>query len=164
MKNTITQSELKEILNYSPETGVFTWLVSAGTKKAGDIAGTISSEGYIHISINSKKYSAHRLAFLYMTGSIPEKQIDHICGIRTDNRWDQLREATQNENQKNTNRRKDNSTGFKGVGFHKASKKFRARAALNGITYELGLFVSAIQASEAYKAFARLHHGDFYHD
>lgn len=160
----ITQDELKQVLNYSPETGIFTWLISVGTKKAGDVAGSINSEGYLAISINSKKYLAHRLAFLYMAGSMPKKQIDHIFGIKTDNRWNQLREATQNENQKNKDVQKNNSTGFKGVGFHKASNKFRARAALNGITYELGLFVTAIQASEAYKAFARLHHGNFYHE
>jgi len=76
----ITQAGLKELLNYNPETGDFAWVKS---KKP---AGGISSYGYRRIIIDGKEHKAHRLAWLYTHGVFPEDQIDHINGVRHDNR------------------------------------------------------------------------------
>ena len=91
----ITQSELKELLNYDPATGVFTWLVSRGRVKASSVAGHVHSRGYIVIMVDGRRHLAHRLAFVYMTGTFPDDQVDHINEIKADNRWINLREATR---------------------------------------------------------------------
>lgn len=159
----ISQEELKRRLNYDAETGVFTWLNHNGGRiKSGDIAGGIDGKGYAHIRINNKRPKAHRLAWLYMTGSFPYKQIDHINGIKTDNRFCNLRLATQSENKINTPLYKNNSSGFKGVYFHKASGKWNVQIRLNGKNKNLGYFDSPEVASNIYISCAKLHHGEFY--
>ena len=75
----ITQSELKNILHYNQDTGVFTWI------KNSIVAGTVEKKGYIAIKINRKSYKAHRLAWLYIYGNFPKEQIDHLNGIKNDN-------------------------------------------------------------------------------
>lgn len=119
----ITQSELKELLHYDPETGVFTWLISVSNVKTGAIARDYS-HGYLRVSIKGKRYYGHRLAWLYMTGEWPKHQIDHINHVRCDNRFKNLRCATNSENHKNTPRRKDNKTGITGVSWEKAHKRW----------------------------------------
>lgn len=111
----LTQERLKELLHYEPETGVFTWLVKpANWIKAGTVAGTIHARGYIYIKSNGKKYAAHRLAFLYMEGSFPEDQVDHINRERADNRWVNLRHADAYLNANNKTR-KVGITGLRGI-------------------------------------------------
>ena len=100
--NNITQEYLKSILSYDPETGLFTWLVQKGARAlVGSIAGTIRNNGYLKINIDKQLYYAHRLAHLYMTGEWPKNHIDHINGIKNDNHWCNLREATYSQNNKN---------------------------------------------------------------
>ena len=112
----ITQSEVKELLDYSSEIGVFVWLSDRGRlAKKGDVAGHRHADGYTRIKIKGKLYSAHRLAWFYVCGVWPKHQVDHINHIRGDNRWVNLREATHQENQKNATIRKDNSSGITGV-------------------------------------------------
>lgn len=115
----ITQTELKNIINYNPETGQFTWLVSCGSVKKGDKAKVNHSEGYITIVIAKKKYKAHRLAYFYMTGKMPSNDMDHLNGNRADNRWSNLRAATRKENAKNKRLRKDSKSGVHGVTLQK---------------------------------------------
>ena len=125
----ITQSQLKELLHYDPETGVFTRLKSTTSNaRICDIAGYKKQDGYLLIGINIKQYFAHRLAFLYMTGKFPQKQIDHINTIRDDNRWSNLREANNQQNSYNQTKYKNNKSGFKGVCWHKNKKKWQARS------------------------------------
>src|SRR5690349_15052213 len=93
-KASLTQQYLKEILHYDPETGVFIWYTSRGHCKAGNVAGSLNL-GYILIGICNFKYQAHRLAWLYMTGEWPTFEIDHKNGVSSDNRWENLREATR---------------------------------------------------------------------
>ena len=76
----LTQERLKELLHYDPETGVFTWLESAGKKMNGRIAGTHASKNYISIGVSHKRYLAHRLAWLYVYGKFPDGILDHLHG------------------------------------------------------------------------------------
>ena len=82
----ISQSELKKLLHYNPETGSFMWIVNGLNRRAGREAGNVCpSHGYVRIGINRKLYKAHHLAYLYMTGELVES-VDHRNGIRHDNR------------------------------------------------------------------------------
>jgi hypothetical protein len=101
MKNKLTQERLKEVLRYDPETGDFTWKVNCRKRTIGDIAGTSKSNRYVRIGIDQNRYFAHRLAFLYQEGYLPEYSVDHINGKIDDNRWINLRHATQSCNLQN---------------------------------------------------------------
>lgn len=115
----LTQERLKELFEYRPETGEFIRKVSRGRGKAGSVAGTSDKDGYIIIGIDRERYKAHRLAFLYMDGKIPE-EVDHKNRITWDNRWDNLRDTTSSEN--NKNRTTYSNSGYLGVSWHKAAK------------------------------------------
>lgn len=158
----LTQEELKTQLHYNPETGIFTRKIPKQSIKVGASAGCLNG-GYIQISVLNKKYAAHRLAWLYMTGDWPIDQIDHINGIRDDNRLCNLRECSQSENMMNIPKNKSNKSGIKGVFFDSHAKKWRASCRLDGKKVFLGSFVSPELAGIAYKNFAKLHHGDFYY-
>lgn len=140
----LTQEELMKLLHYEPSTGIFTWKFNGVNVKKGQEAGTIS-DGYYSISIKRKKYFAHRLAFLYMLGEMPS-QVDHINGLMWDNKWSNLRPATRNTNNHNSKLRIDNTSGVKGVCFHKASGKYRAKVMLNNKDIDLGLFETIAEA------------------
>jgi HNH endonuclease len=140
-------------IQYNAENGSFVWLVSLrGHTKAGNKAGSISSStGYIEIGIGGRKYGAHRLAWLLSYGEWPENEVDHINGIRTDNRLSNLRSATSGENKQNQRQpHKDSLTGYLGVS--KNGKRFSARIQLNGKFVYVGTFDTAEQASNAYLA------------
>ena len=147
----LTQERLQELLSYDPDTGIFTNLKSRGTAKIGSVAGTKNSIGYVCIQIDSKKYLAHRLAWLYVHGNFPEKYLDHMNEIRDDNRIINLRLATNQENQHNrSSAKQDGTSGYLGVGWHKQHGKWIARIQLNGRRKHLGLFNTAEEASKAY--------------
>jgi hypothetical protein len=153
----LTQERLHELLSYNPDTGIFTNLTQRkGSSKKGTVAGSKHSSGYIHITIDSKKYRAHRLAWLYVHGNFPEKYLDHINEIKDDNRLVNLRLATKQENGHNmSSPHIDNTSGFIGVSWYKKAKKWVARIAINGRQKHLGVFDTAEQASEAYLAAKR---------
>ena len=112
----LTAEELRKLLHYDPHTGVFTWLVSLNSRaQAGGVIGSLDGRGYVQVQINKHAYKLHRLAWLYMTGDWPSRQIDHINRIRTDNRWCNIREATGSENQQNRGVQKNNTSGVRGV-------------------------------------------------
>lgn len=125
-KELITAIKLREILKYTPETGVFIWKVSASNCiKSGDVAGT-QINGYCYIRVLGRKYAAHRLAWLYVYGEWPIQQIDHINRNRSDNRICNLRTATVAENAQNTSLPDRNTSGHKGVSWNKSVQKWRA--------------------------------------
>ena len=112
----ITQERLKELLHYDPETGIFTRLwCKYSPQLIGKEAGNVDSIGYISVSVDSKNYRAHRLAFLYMEGAMPPDQVDHINRIRTDNRWRNLRHSDYELNNRNQNLFSTNTSGITGV-------------------------------------------------
>lgn len=142
----LTQKQLKSLLSYNKDTGIFTWLnCNSGSVKKGDTAGNINHYGYMRIgtTINGKvkRYLAHRLAWLYVHGSLPRNQIDHINHDRLDNRIINLREATHEENQRNKTMQLNNKSGVTGVSFHKPTSKWRSHIQVNGKSIHLGLFI-----------------------
>lgn len=151
MPKPITQEYIKSILHYDPDTGIFRWAVNKGSKaQVGYIAGSKDSRGSMQIRINGTKMSSHRLAWLYMKGEWPEKQIDHINCNPADNRWANLREATQSQNQGNRGANKNNKLGTKGVYFKKTHNKYAASIRTNGKLKFLGHYDSPEQAHGVY--------------
>lgn len=143
MKTSITQSRLKELLDYNPETGCFTWLVSRQCVQKGDPAGSLhKAKGYIFIRADLARYAAHRLAWLYVYGEWPKKEIDHINGVRSDNRIENLRDVTHAMNL--LNQVSATGTTFRPNGSWEASSKS------HGKTTYLGRFKTFEQANSAY--------------
>ena len=160
-RRVINQAELKERLDYCPETGVFTRRTNSGRWKVGQRAGAINAAGYVTISIDGKAYYGHRLAWLWVNGEAPRHEVDHIDGNPTNNRIFNLREATSSQNSQNTRRRSDNTHG-KGVVFHHHKRKpYQARIGLNGSTRSLGYFPTAEEARRAYQDAAASFFGEF---
>lgn len=159
----VTFERLIELLHYCPKTGVFTHKRRASSRAPlGSQAGYIDkSTGYIRIGIDDGEYYAHRLVWLYMTRTWPEHQIDHRNRIRHDNRWRNLRNATQNQNKKNQSKRSDTSSKYIGVTWHKGANKWMAQIVANGKRYYLGLHMSELAAFQAYKNASVMLHGDF---
>lgn len=157
----LTQSELKKLLSYDPETGIFTWLAG---QRVGKIAGTPTSKGYFRIKINRKDYKAHRLAWLYFYGKFPNDALDHINGIKTDNMVSNLRECNATENNWNTGIGRTNTSGAKGVSWHKRDSEWQAQISINGKRTHLGNFATIALASAVYEAKARELRGKFYRE
>ncbi|WVS23993.1 hypothetical protein QkW1_70 [Ralstonia phage QkW1] len=152
----LTQQRLKELLNYDPETGEFTWRFNRKGVLAGCRAGTISY-GYVSIRIDGVRLMAHRLAWLYMTGKWPADVIDHINLDKADNRFFNLHEATIQQNL--VNQRGRSVSGLKGV--VKVKGRWRAVIHRDGKTRHIGYFDTAEGAHEAYAAEANKLHGEF---
>jgi hypothetical protein len=156
----LTHEQLKELLHYDPETGVFTTRVARGNLSVDRKAGC-KSRGYIQLRIADRIYRAHRLAWFYVHGSWPDSEIDHINLVTSDNRIANLREATRKQNTTNTPARRNNRCGKKGVTFAKHAGKWRARIVHNGRPEHLGYFTDIEAAHAAYAAAARVHFGEF---
>lgn len=146
----LNQDELKSILEYNPNTGIFVWKISSGTAKRGTVAGYDTQHGYFAISYKGKKYLSHRLAWLYMTGRFPKDCIDHINGNGHDNRFSNLREATFSQNQLNRKLSKSNKSGLTGASWNSSHKKWCAFIRIEGKNKNLGSFNSAEEAHHAY--------------
>ncbi len=157
-EHNLTLDRLREVLHYDPETGIWTWLVTLSSRNpAGNLAcKTKHDTGYHRVSIDGHRYKAHRLAWLYMTGEWPKNQIDHKNIIRHDNRWENLREANQQQNSANMIRGTSNS-GLKGV--FKKKNRYLAHITVNYKSIYLGTFQSKEEAAEAYRAAAETNFG-----
>lgn len=154
----LTQERLKELLDYDPETGVFVWKINKGRIKAGTPTGYRHSGGYLRIKINYVHYFAHRLAWLYMYGYWPKHEIDHINRIRNDNRINNLRAVTRQENRLNTSKSVANTSGYVGVTWHKQNRYWAAQITIRGKHMHLGGFDTPEEAHLVYaKAKEELH-------
>jgi hypothetical protein len=159
---TLTPSRLREVVHYDPSSGVFVWLIApAGRFRVGGVAGSRHSQGYRKIMIDRHSYLAHRLAWLWMTGKWPVAQIDHINLDKNDNHWSNLRLATNSQNCANRNAQRNNTSGFKGVYWHKLGRKWAAQIWVFGECIYLGLFDTAEEAHAAYNVSALKYFGEF---
>jgi len=140
----ITQSELKSELNYNPKTGKFYWIKPGKGRRKNGVAGGLNN-GYICISWKGKKYQAHRLAWLYIHGYLPENDIDHINRDRTDNRLTNIREASRSCNLRNRGNFKNNKSGVKGV-FYNQYSSFEVMIKINGKKINIGSFGDLTEA------------------
>jgi hypothetical protein len=162
MTSMLTSACLKTYLHYCPETGLFTWLRKISQNAKGSVAGTTTYQGYVAIAIAGKKYLAHRLAWLYMTGEMPSDLLDHINGIKNDNRIANLRPANKILNGQNMPRLKSNNTsGYTGVVKCSRSSKWIAQINVNRQCKVIGRYATAEEASEAYLSYKKIHHEYF---
>jgi len=133
----ITYKRLHELLDYVPFTGYFYWKISKqGITK--DLAGTINKRGYTSIGIDGKYYYAHRLAWFWVYGYMPENGIDHIKKIKYFNRIRNLREVSVQCNNRNCGNFAHNVSGVKGVSWAKNENKWRANIKINSKSKHLG--------------------------
>lgn len=148
----VTQKDLKRLFSYDCDTGLFTRLVAAGSAgKVGDIAGGERDNGYLVVWINYKSYLVHRLVWLYVHGSMPEKNIDHINHDRKDNRIVNLRDVDQSINARNRNR-KLSKHGVIGLSLCKRTGKFCVYITIEGKNKWLGRHLSFFDAVCARKS------------
>jgi hypothetical protein len=156
----LTQARLQELVTYDADTGLFEWSHPPKNHPSlkAYIAGGIST-GYVLIKIDGRKYKAHRLAWLYVHGEWPSMDVDHINGCPLDNRIQNLRLATNPQNQANRrrDRGKDTPKGVKRL----PSGRFQARISINKQLMHLGTFDTAELAQAAYLSAARNHYGEF---
>ena len=157
----ITQSALKELLKYDPDTGLFAWKNRRiGVKKSLE-AGSMQKNGYFVIGIRGKKYYSHRLAWLHEKGEFPPDNIDHINGNRQDNRMCNLRAASVQQNNFNRAAQRNNKSGYKGVCWSGIKRKWQADICLEGRHVCLGYFHSPAMAHLAYCKAAKKHFGEY---
>lgn len=157
----ITQARLRELVAYDAETGLFTWRATRGGMMAGANAGSAThGRGYVQISLDGTNYVAHRIAWLYVHGTVPT-QIDHINGCRTDNRLYNLRPATQSQQNANSKRRSDNKSGARGVCWCKRRNRWRAHITVDGKQKYLGYHDTIESARRAYAVAAQATFGEF---
>jgi hypothetical protein len=158
MHQELTAERLREVLHYDPETGVFTW---KSGPFAGCSAGCVNKSGYLVIRVNRRLFLAHRLAWLHMTGEWPNGNVDHKGGDKRNNRWSNLREASNEMNNQNQRRaHADSATGFLGIYLHKASGRYAASIHANGKKVSLKTYETPEEAHAAYlSAKRRLHEG-----
>ena len=152
----LTRAEVSELLSYEPESGVFRWKVDRRRVKAGDVVGS-DRGGYSVIDVNGRQYLAHRLAFLLMTGEWPAEDVDHINGVKDDNRWSNLRAVSRRINMQNLRAAQKNSkTGLLGVTKHQG--RYMASIEVSGQRKFIGYFDCPHVAHAAYVAAKRIHH------
>ena len=158
----LTHERLTEVLHYDSESGVFAWKLKKGKGDTGNVAGSAMPAGYLRIMVDGERFFAHRLAWFYVHKMWPTQQIDHINLDNSDNKINNLREATQSQNQANKPiNARVNSTGYKGVSYKKSRGKFIARIRVNKKLIDLGYFDTAESAHLAYVDAANTNFGEF---
>jgi hypothetical protein len=166
-RNDLTADFVRSILDYDSETGILTWKYREGMRPqwngrcAGKEAGRIDNQGYREVGINYSSYRTHRLAWLIVTGEWPQFGIDHEDGNPSNNKWSNLREATQQEN--SCNRKTDirNTSGAKGVYWDKLNKKWLVSIMVDGTSTHLGRFDSFEEAVAARQDAELQYFGEF---
>lgn len=166
---------LREVLSYDPCSGKLTWKYRPqnmfpthkayrtwNVKNSGKEAFTSTAvNGYKQGRIFSNAYTAHRVAWALHHGDWPKDQVDHINGIKTDNRMENLRLAKNRENARNRGKQSNNTSGYKGVSYYRSRDKWEANICVNGISKRLGYFATAEEARDAYNDACKILHGDF---
>lgn len=161
MENGLAINELRRLLAYDAETGRITWRVPSNRRKIGDEAGCFDKHGYRRVTVGGKGYGGHVIAWALHHGKWPEKFMDHINGVRDDNRICNLRLATPTENAYNRKMFSTNTSGRRGVTWNACCNKWQAGIKKDGKNHYLGLFTDIEEAAEAYRVAARVHFGEF---
>lgn len=152
---------LREVLDYNPETGMLTWRISpAPHVKAGDVAGSRTTKGYINLRVDGCQIQAHRVIFAMVKGFWPAFDVDHKDGDTTNDRWLNLRGATRSKNVANSRLSKRNNLGLKGVSRH-GKNGYRAKIKINRREICLGTFTTPEAAHAAYMTKAKQLFGEF---
>ena len=156
---------VRENFHYDPKTGILSWAKPNRGRTLGRPVGNKDKNGHLWVTIKEgdklPKYSVHRIAWVYVYGKEPSDQIDHINGIKTDNRISNLREANNAQNMRNRGKQENNTSGLKGVSFHSHTKKYRATIQVDGKHIHLGLFDCPAAAYCKYQIAAHTHFGQF---
>jgi hypothetical protein len=149
-----TLEQFKEVLSYDPNTGIFFWRHTDRKKIKGAIAGHLDQDGYRIIKVWNKDYKAHRLAFFYSFGRWPQDQIDHINGVRADNRIANLREADKFQQRRNSR-----TSPLKGA--YRVGRRWRSYIRFSNKSYYLGTWDTQEEANQAYAKAAKEYFGEF---
>lgn len=157
----LTRELLVTRLRYEPDTGLFYKIPSKGRPARNGPYMAKTTGGYILIRVNGVAYYAHRLAFLYMTGRMPSNLVDHINGKRDDNRFNNLREASDSQNNHNRRAKNSNSSSLLGTTWCKTNKKWKAQITVNRTNRHLGLFKTEQEAHVAYLKAKKIFHAGF---
>lgn len=165
-KNEPSQEELQTVFEYDPDTGIFVNMNNRSpTALKGQLAGCIGNHGYRIIVHKKQHYKAHRLAWIYMFGSIPEGlYIDHKDMDKLNNKISNLRLCTKSENHLNRGKQTNNVSGHKGVTWCNNTNKWKADARLKGEYHYLGIYEDIEDAIKARTDFCLAHHGEFYRE
>lgn len=167
-----SQKYLKECFSYDPNTGLLIWKVRPlehfknkrifnvwNAKYSNKVAGYIENSGHLAVCISNHEYRIHRLIWKIQSGLDPVALIDHIDRNKLNNKWENLREATKSQNNKNASFK--NSSGFIGVYFDNRSKKYQAAIRINGKNKSLGYFNTAEEAFKVRSIAEKATHGEF---
>ncbi|QDP58349.1 MAG: hypothetical protein Unbinned664contig1000_30 [Prokaryotic dsDNA virus sp.] len=157
----LTVDRLKVVVNYDPLTGVFTRKLKSNRAEPGKVQGIDNGCGHITISIDNKKYYAHRLAWLWMTGEWPDFEIDHKDRVKSNNAWSNLRRSSRSGNMCNQGPIKTNTSGLKGVSWSRLAGKWKVKITKGLKEHYLGLFDDLSEAGRAYDKAALKLHGEF---
>lgn len=157
----LTAERVRELFDYDPHSGLITNRVRRAKAPPGAISTYRHICGYLAMSIDCKRYLAHRVIWFWMTGKWPVSEIDHIDLDRNNNAWVNLREATSSQNRANRKAQRNNSSGFKGVTFHKPTRRWRAKIKNGSHHFHLGLFERPEDAHAAYVKAAEQHFCQF---
>jgi hypothetical protein len=158
----LTAERVREVLNYDPDTGIFTWKIHRHSRrKPGDVAARYEPGKRKYICIDNRDYLAHRLAWLHVHGEWPNCLVDHVNGDPGDNRLANLRLATYAQNLSNSRVKKSNKLGLKGVQEYRSSGRYVARITVDKKIMHLGSFASPSEAHAAYVSAARNYRGEF---
>lgn len=162
MKMNIAQETLKRLVHYDPLTGFFTWLSPTNRGvKTGSRAGTVNGSGYRQIGINGKIYKEHRLAWLYVYGEFPDKDIDHLDRNPLNNSINNLRLAERSENQYNRSKPSGGKNPEKGVRLDPKNGKWRVCGSRNKKPVWLGYYDDLELAVLVISEFREKYHGSF---
>lgn len=158
----LSVAEVQRRISYDRETGRLFWRADPprGRAVGDELPFRDNGNGYLYVSVNRRAYAIHRLAWVIVKGYWPV-EVDHRDTVKSNNRWLNLREATRSQNEMNGPRRADNTSGFKGVGWHKSRSSWRAYIQKNGRHISLGYHPTPEAASRAYARAAEQLFGEF---
>ena len=149
----VSLSRARELLKYNHRTGMLTWRVPRGKMRRGQLTGTcLDSHGYGLVRVDGRLYRAHRLVWLICRGRFPSGEIDHQNHNKTDNRLSNLRDCDSRQNNMNSARRSNNTSGTTGVHRHRVNRKWVATIFAGGKKVNLGSFANKKEAIKARKA------------